>query len=181
MFTDFNEIKRISVLYPYCKFRKFRNEEDAWKFVRQHVNKHALGNLYNYGDAFSLHVKMEYFIGKDSIYYNFRTEKMGYIKIVTNKAVVENKSNLIMVELKDISLNNMLIVSHLIAIYHGLQLLGDFVDVDITVPDHSIFYTLMTYSGTNKTINKILDKIKSRLGKLSVTLLNVEEDEESDE
>ncbi|MCM1441551.1 MAG: hypothetical protein NC131_20440, partial [Roseburia sp.] len=65
-----------------------------------------------------------------------------------------------------------LISSHLIAIWHGLRIIGDFVDVDVTVPDHSVFYALMTYKGKNKVINRVREFIDKRPANVSVTLKN---------
>ena len=49
-------------------------------------------------------------------------------------------------------------------------MLGDFVDVDITVPNHSIFYALTAYTGNSQVIRRTLQCIKMRLGKVSLTL-----------
>lgn len=176
VYEDFAPVKRIMTLYPYPKFRKFKTEEEAWAFVKRHQNKHVYSGITKYGDTFDNHyVKMEYFIGDNSLYYNFRTDKIGYIKIISNKATVQNRTSLIMARIDNISLNRDMISSHLIAIYHGLDLIGDFIDVDVTVPDHSIFYTLMTYSGYSKVINRVLTQIRDRLGKLSVSLPALQE------
>lgn len=179
VYEDFSSIERIMALYPYPKFRKFKNEEDAWSFVKRYNNKHVYGGINKYGDTFDTHfVRMEYFIGEDTLYFNFRTSKIGYIRIVSGKATIQNKSNLIMARIDNIFLNKDMITAHLIAIYHGLQLIGDFIDVDVTVPDHSIFYTLMTYKGNSKVINRVLEQIRNRLGKLSVSLPDLGTEEE---
>lgn len=179
VYEDFKSVQRIMALYPYPKFRKFRTTEEAWAFVRRYNNKHFYHGVYKYGDTFNNHyISMEYFIGKDSLYYNFRTKKIGYVKIVSSKAEVQNGANLITARIRNIYLNPNMISAHLIAIYHGLELLGDFVDVDVTVKDHSVFYALMTYKGQNRVIRRVLDKINSRLGKLSVSLPDFGEEEE---
>ena len=182
VYEDFSSVKRIMALYPYPKFRKFKTDEDAWNFVKRYQNKHVYAGISKYGDTFDTHyVKMEYFIGKNALYYNFRTSKIGYIKVISNKAVIQNRTNLIMARVDNISLNSEMITAHLIAIYHGLQLLGDFIDVDVSVPAHSIFYTLMTYSGYNKVILRVLEQIRNRLGKLSVSLPDMGEEDYDEE
>lgn len=178
VYDDYSSVERIMALYPYPKFRKFSDEKLAWEFVRRHENKHAYTYINKYGDTFNKHfVKMEYFIGENSVYYNFRTQNLGYIKIISDKALVENRANLIKAELKNTSLNNEMITGHLIAIYHGLSLIGEFIDVDVTVPDHSIFYALMTYKGSNKVILRVLEQIRNRMGKLSVTMPDLGQEE----
>lgn len=180
VYEDYKSVERIKSLYPYPKFRKFNTDEAAWEFVRRNKNKHEFSSVYKYGDTFdNLCISMEYFIGKDSIYFNFRTSKIGYIKIISDRAEVENRANIITATIKNIELNNEMITSHLITIYHGLQLIGDFIDVDVTVPDHSIFYTLMTYNGNSRVINRVLEQIRNRKGKLSVSLPDFGEEEDS--
>ena len=71
-----------------------------------------------------------------------------------------------------------LISNHLIAIWHGLQIIGTMIDVDIQVPDHSIFYALMTYKGKNKTITRVREYIDRRPAKVSVSLRDFNEEEE---
>lgn len=172
VYQDYTDVKRIITLYPYAKVRSFRTETDAWNFVRKNINTHELLKLRKYGDTFDeMFVKMEYFIGKNSLYYNYDTSKLGSgIRIINSKAMIQQTVNSATVEVPGISVNPNLIYGHVIAIYHGLDVIGDFVDVDVTVPDHSIFYTLNSYTGDNRVLNKVLTRIKSRLGHLSISL-----------
>ena len=62
------------------------------------------------------------------------------------------------------------ISGHIIAIYNGIKLLGDFIDVEVVVPDHSVFYAIRSYTGNNRAITRLKDYLKVRLGKVSVTL-----------
>jgi hypothetical protein len=171
VYSDFKSVERVMALYPYPKFRKFKKEEDAWAFVKRNKNKHKFTYLNKYGDTFdNMYIRMEYFIGKSSIYYNFFTKKLGYVKIISEKAIIENRANVITAELPNTFLDNDMITGHLIAIYYGLQMIGEFIDVDITVPDHSILYTLISYSGNNEVILRVKNLIKSRTGKISVSM-----------
>ena len=180
VYENFDYVRRIQTLYPYCKFRKFHTESEAWNFVKRYENKHAFTTLTHYGDTFDkLCVKMEYFIENDTIYYNFRTKGVGTIKLYSDTAIINNRSDLIMAELRDVHLNPMMISAHMIAIYHGLVLLGDYLDVDVLVRTHSVYYALMSYTGNNRVIRRTTEKIKHRLGNLSVTL-RVSEDNEDE-
>lgn len=178
VYDNYQYIKRIKTLYPYCKFRTVVDEEAGWEFVRRYRNLHKFVQLYKYGNTFkTMCVCMEYFIYNNSVYYNFRTEKVGNIKLCKEGANIDHRYGLIMVELPNMKLNKDTILGNLIAIFHGLDLLGDFLDVDITIPNHSVFYSLMTYSGSDRRILRVREKIENRLGNISLTLLDVEEGE----
>lgn len=172
VYREYTEVKRIITLYPYAKVRSFRTETEAWNFVRRNLNNYELLKLTKYGDTFDeMFVRMEYFIGKDSLFYNYDTSKLGSaIRIVNSKAIIEQTVNSAVVEIPGLSVNPNLIYGHIIAIYHGLDVIGDFVDVDVVVPDHSIFYALNSYTGNNRVLNRVLTRIKSRLGHLSISL-----------
>lgn len=173
VYADYADVRRILALYPYTKFRKFKKEEEAWEFVRTYSMKYRLlDNIYKYGDTFSKHyISMEYFIGKDALYYNFDTRRIGYIKVPERKNhIIDNRSNLITVKIENFRLNNETITGHLMAICKGLDVIGEYIDVDIKLHDHSVFYVFQSYSGTNQAILKIIQRIKDRMAKISLTL-----------
>lgn len=176
VYEDFDYVRRIQTLYPYCKFRKFRTEEEAWDFVNRNENKRQFTNLKQYGDTFDkLFVQMEYFIEKDKIYYNFDTSGVGAIKLTSVTAIIDNRSELIMACMKDIHLNPNMISAHMVAIYHGLDIIGDYLDVDIVINNHSVYYALMSYTGKSRVIRRTTDRIKDRLGNVSVTIRTKED------
>lgn len=171
IYEDPRIIDRILALYPYTKFRKFATEDECWEFIRRNENTHGLEDITDFGDAFPKHhVKMEYFIWNSNIYYNFDTHLLGTIRILDKEAVVENRANLIKVMLPNIIVDPNTISGHIIALYNGIRLLGDYIDVSVTVPDHSIFYALHSYTGNNRAITRLRRYLDSRLGKVSVTL-----------
>lgn len=173
VYTDTKTVERIRALYPYAKIRNFRDEDECWKFVNRYKNSYALDDVYNYGKTFdNMFVTMEYFI-RDSLYFNYDTSKVGYIKIISDRAVVNNKAELITARLDNIALEDKSIFGHLIAIYHGLKLIGDMLDVNVVVPDHSVFYALNTYTGNNRVISRVRSFIDSRQGKVSLTIRKI--------
>lgn len=175
VFKRWSDVERVIALYPYPKYRKFETEEECWEYVKRNTYKRVYTDVTKYGDTFdSLYVQMQYFIRPDKVYYNFFTKKLGYIAIECDNenVTVINRTENIKAIMHDIYLNDDQISSHLIAIWHGLRIIGDFVDVDVTVPDHSIFYALMTYKGSNKVINRVRDYINNRTAHVSVTLKN---------
>lgn len=183
VYQTWGEVERIIALYPYPKYRKFATEEECWEYVRRHTTKRIYTDITKYGETFdNLYVKMEYFIRGDKVYYNYKTGKMGYIAIESTdpSVIVINRTSGIKAILKDIYLNDNLITSHMIAIWHGLRIIGEFVDIDIRVPDHSIFYALMTYKGSNKTINRVRRYIDERMAKVSVSMKDFGGDDDVD-
>ena len=181
VYETWAEVERIAVLYPYPRFRKFKTTEECWEYVRRHTAKKVYRDVNKYGETFKdMYVRMEYFIRPGRVCYNFFTKKIGYIAIENNdpNISVTNRSGSIKVVLNEIYLNDDLISNHLIAIWHGLRIIGTMIDVDIQVPDHSIFYALMTYKGKNKTITRVREYIDRRPAKVSVSLRDFNEEEE---
>lgn len=178
VYDTWEEVERIAVLYPYPKFRKFKTHAECWDYVKRHTSKRIYRDVSKYGETFrDMYVTMEYFILDNRVCYNFFTKKIGYIAIENSdeNITVVNRNGSVKVTLHEIYLNNELISNHLIAIWHGLQIIGDLIDVDIHVPDHSIFYALMTYKGKNKTINRVRNYIDNRMAKVSVSLKDFNE------
>lgn len=178
VYSSFEPVRRIKALYPYCKFRTVVTEEDGWAFVKRYKNLHNFTQLRHYGSTFEkLCIDMEYFITNNSIFFNFFLNDYGYLRLHTDKCLVRYSADLIMVEMPNIKLDKDSIFGNLIAIYHGLSLLGDYVDVDITLPNHSIFYALTSYTGDNRVITRVTNHIKERLGNVSFTLIDVDMEE----
>lgn len=169
------DVERITKLYPYPKYRKFRTTEECWNYVERYAYRRVYTDLNKYGDTFDkLYIRMEYFIRKDRVYYNFYTKKCGYITLVSDdeNIVIENSNGVIKVIYMNLNLSEDRIVDHVIAIYHGLKVVGEMIDVDILVPDHSIFYALMTYKGKNRQIMRVREYIDRRMAKVSVSMKN---------
>lgn len=173
VYTRWSDVERIRMLYPYPKFRKFKTEEECWEFVHRYGYNREFTDIHKYGDTFDkLFLRMEYYIYGDCVYYNFFTGKLGYVKIISadENVIVQSTTSVIKACMRNIELDDDRILSHLIAIYHGLKLVGDYVDVDVRVPDHSIYYALCAYRGNNNTFNRALESIRNRLGEFSVSL-----------
>lgn len=171
IYEDPKVIDNILALYPYTKFRKLSTEEECWAFLERYENNHGIDEIRDFGDTFdNHHVVMEYFIHKQNLYFNYDTSKLGTLRIVKESAVIENRTNLIKAMIPNVIVDSNTIGGHVIAIYNGIKLLGDFVDVEVVVPDHSIFYAIRSYTGNSRTIARLKDYLKTRLGKVSVTL-----------
>lgn len=171
IYEDPATIDKILALYPYTKFRKFATEEECWDFLNRFENNRGVEVITNFGDTFDFqHVVMTYYIHNSNLYYNFDTKGLGTLRLSSDKAVIENRTNLVKAMLPNVIVNPNTISGHIIAIYHGIQLLGDYIDVEVVVPDHSIFYAMHSYTGDNRAIRRLRNYTAERVGKVSVTL-----------
>lgn len=171
VYEDYSMIERILSLYPYTKFRKFDTEAECWEFINRNENKHKIEEITNFGDTFDKHrVIMEYFINNSTLYFNFNTKNLGTLRLINDRAIIENRNGLIKAQINNVVVDSEKIQGHIIAIYQGIKLLGDFIDVEVIVPDHSIFYAIRSYTGTDRTIKRLQDYLRTRQGKVSVTL-----------
>jgi len=184
VFNDYKKIERLAIIYPYCSYRKFYDEADAWRWVGTHGSRKITSNIYKYGKTFDKHfVTFEYKIANASVYANITTKNLGYVKLLSddNNVVIDNRTGSIYLEIKDLDLNPDLVLSHLIAIYNVLDLLGNFVDVEVVLPNHSIFFALTKYTGNSRALLRVIEKIKKRKGGLAWTLKDyVTEDKRGD-
>lgn len=164
----------IMAVYPYPKFKKCDTHEEAVKWLSENSRDFMDIAHKHYGEtANSGYVRIEYFIAGNNIYYNVYTDKVGYIKVPQADGVlVESRPELLKIKVINVKLNNANIMHHTIAIRRILKLLGDFVDVDILVPDISIFLALTKYTGKNYAIRGVQDDINRRLGAVSITVKN---------
>lgn len=167
-------IENLKAVYPYIKFRKFQDEEAAWFFARTNHTEKPLLNLKMYGDKLlkKHYVIVSYVVTDDIIYCTINTSKIGTVRIYSEdeNISVDNRVSSILIQIKGLRLCNDSIYSHVIALYRILTLIGPFIDIELIIPDHSIYYMLTSYSGTNNNINRLHILIKERLGNIAYTL-----------
>lgn len=166
------EVKELLKIMPYLQFSKVKDEEEGFAYIRSHQTHRRLESVRDYGSTFPLcHVVMEYIIGLDgNLYYNFDTSKFGYVRIVNDKAVLDQRPDRISAMLDNYVVDRNRISSHLVAIKAGLELIGELVDVEVLIPDYSIFYALRSYTGSNRFIKKIHKYLDERAGEVSITI-----------
>ena len=162
----------IIALYPYPKFQKCSTYEEAREWIRKHSRTFTSLKRERYGDVgYCGYARIEYFIVNGFSYYNIYTRRVGQLRIDSSEYIhVDNRRNLIKVKITDTMLDDDLIQHHVIAITRILKLLGGFVDVDVVVPDVSIYLALTKYSGNDYVIRSFQRLQQSRLGGFSVTV-----------
>lgn len=166
------QVDTIVALYPYPKFKKVRDEVEARVWLRENTRKMNCLTFSKYGStATAGYARIEYFISNNEIFYNIDTRKVGYIKVLASEEVsVDARATILKVKVRNVCLDNSMIAHHIIAIKRILKILGEYIDVDITVPDVSIFLALTRYTGNNYLIKGIQRDIEVRLGAVSITV-----------
>lgn len=165
----------MSSIFPYPKFRKVHSLEEGIKFLERYDRGIIEPRFKNYGDTdkdFG-YVTIEYFIDENDLYVTIDTTKVGFIKVsvnTPNDVAVDNRPTTIRIRISNIRLNNDLISDHCVAIQNILELLGDFVDVNLIVPDISIYLALTKYTGDSYVIRDCKEIIERRLGGVSYTI-----------
>lgn len=165
----------LASIYPYPKFRKVRTKTDAINFLARYNRGEVQVNFYNYGetDRYNGYASIKYVIDENDLYVTIDTSKVGFIRVGTKNlkdTVVDNRPTMIRSKISNINLNNELISDHCMAVNTILELLGGYVDVNIEVPDISVYLALTKYSGDNYIIRESQDIIKNRMGGVSITI-----------
>ena len=173
IYSNWDRVAELASLFPYCKYRKFKTETDCWDFVnRYRTTRHTL-SMTKYGDTFdNLYVRMFYIVTPSKLYFTYNTERFGNIRLDEQEGLlVSYFGKGIMVSVNtDTTYDNQTILSHLLAISKGVEILGELVDIDIVLPDHSIYYALTKYNGDDETILQVQRQLKDRMAEVSYTL-----------
>ena len=169
------QLESLIALYPYPKFAKVANEDEARAWLRRHQRLDYGYNIVNYGDTANYgYVDVDYTILPDGVKYDISTERLGYIRVESSENVlVDSRMDSLHVIVKGLKLRDELIPHHLIAIQRVLNLLGEYVDVNVHVPDMSVYLALTKYTGKNTSITSIQRNIKARLGAFAVTVKQI--------
>lgn len=172
IYTNWRDVERVKALYPYPKWCKCKSEEEAYEFIRRNKYGFELSSIYNYGNTFdNLYLTAFYKIGDNCVYYIVDCSKVGKMRVSNANAIIEYRSDKIYIKLPDIRVSDTSISGHMSAIYHLLVLLGDFVDINLVLPNYSIFYALSSYKGTKcRSVQIVQSLIKKRLAAISYTL-----------
>ena len=173
VYFTWSEVEELASIFPYCRYRKFDTEEACWEFVYRYKSNKTSLSMTKYGDTFdNLFIRMSYALDETRMYFNYNTEKFGRVKIdqQENQLIQYTAKYILVTEPAPKKLDNKTIISHLETISRGVEIIGDLVDIDIVLPDHSIYYALTTYSGDNEYIATIKNKLHARTAEISFTL-----------
>lgn len=166
------QLDAIIAIYPYPKFRKFHTTEEARQWIRMNQRSIQNTDIVNYGDTSSAgYATVKYQIRKDEVLYEVDTRLLGFVKIQqTDKVLVEARPRSLVVRYLGLALNDDLIMHHIIAIRNIMRFMGGFVDLDICVPDISIYLALTKYRGKNYMLKSAQHDMAKRLGAVAITV-----------
>lgn len=169
------QLESLIAVYPYPKFAKVANEDEARAWIRAHQRIDYGYNIDNYGDTANYgYVDAEYKILTDSVKYHISTDKLGYIRVESSEVVlVDSRQDSLNIVVKGLKLNNDLIAHHVIAIQRLLNIMGEYVDVNVHVPDMSIYLALTKYTGKHPIITSTQKFVKARLGGFAITVKQI--------
>lgn len=172
IYSNWKDVERVAALYPYPKWAKFQNEEDAIAWLKRNKYGWKLSGVNKYGSTFnSLYIDAQYRISDTFVQYVFDCSRIGNIRIDKPDVTCEYDGTRVNVRADNVYLSNESIGGHMSAIYVLLDLLGPYLDVNILLPYYAIFYALTSYTGTgSRPVCVVRECIKSRLGEVSYTL-----------
>lgn len=172
--TNYKEVEKIKAIYPYAKFAKFTREEDAQLFLKRNSNPHEFANLFNYGNTFDkFFIYAKYRILNDGVYYVLDLTRIGSVRIFAKDAIIEYKGYKTYVKMGNVNISDKSISGHLTAIYNLLEIIGENFDVNIEIPNFSVFYALTAYSkGNSRAVNLTRKMIQERICEVAFTLRN---------
>lgn len=172
---NWQEVKALIAVYPYASFKRFRTEQEAWDFVntRTRARKSTTSIIHNYGETYlDLCVELNYYITPTAIYANVFLNDKTDLAIYCNEpnVAVTKKGRVILICNKQYTLKPDSLRDTAVAIHSLLRTLGPVVDVNINVPDMATFYMLQ-YDG-RKVVEyvRLQNLIKSRTGKVGITV-----------
>lgn len=155
-------------IYSYPKFKKVETTEEAQRWFNEQERVHIKSKTIRYGAKNKTsYVSVEYFIADDCIFYNIRTDNFGFIKLTKLPENVKQDARYDLIKLKvcDVSLDDSKISSNCIAIENVLRILGPYLNIELVVPDISIYLACVRYTGKSFVISRVKNIINSRYGK----------------
>ena len=166
------EVNILRAIYPYAKSHYAKTMEEAQQWIAMNSRRRYDTKVQKYGTtSWNRFIQIVYFISDNAIFYNLDLTKFGRTRVdLQDGIVVDNRPNLIKVKVLNTYLDSDLIQHHAIAVKRILTLLGDYCDVDIVVPDMSVYIALTDYSGRDRILKSVQSLIKERLGGVSFTV-----------
>lgn len=174
--TDtYEDIEDLITVVQYPKFIKTRTKDEAMEFVYRNTMEFQLKKLIRYGECFTTnYVKISYFIRNKSLYYNIYTDKFGRLIIpeenISKDMIIEQRNTITTIQIKNTNFDNNLILSHGLAIQMILTLLGSYIDVELVIPNHSVYYLFNSYTGNYRPYVRLIDFMGSRKGRVCFTM-----------
>lgn len=170
--TSWAEAEQLISTSCFAIYRKFFNYDAALKFLTTREARKTLSRLKGFGDILSnCHLKINYMFDSNSIYINIDRSLLPNVTLSSRDDLCINYSRNIIAIKENLVLSRDKLSPHIIIINEILEIVGDFIDIELFIPYNSIYYVLEKYNGTNIKIRSIQDRIKSRRGNIAYTTL----------
>lgn len=167
------QLEFLSSVYTYPQFKKVSNMEEAQRYFNL-CNRQFIGTgLNKFGKESDIgYIRIEYFIDGKNIYANVDTSHFGFIKLCDLPRNVKQDSTYDLLKLKvcNVVLNDSLIAHHCTAITNILSLFDSYINVELVIPDISVFLAITKYSGNNFAIKRTQGVLNGRMGKVFYTI-----------
>lgn len=160
-------------VYSYPKFIRIRDESEALQFFKENSRDNISSSIHKLGHRTKVgYITIEYFIDGTNIYYNVHTEHFGYIKLlyIPSNVKIDSGYDLMKIKICNVILDDMNISHHCIAILNILKLFGDTINVELILPDISVFLACTKYTGTNFKIKQLQNNLDARKGEVYYTI-----------
>lgn len=154
-------------VYSYPKFKKVETAKEAREFFTANDREFFTPSLKQYGKVEDIgYISVQYFIDGNNIYVNTFTEHFGFIKLSNLPSNVKQDASydLLKIKICNVVLDDSLIAHHCIAINNILTLFDPYVNIELILPDVSIYLACTKYKGRNFGIKNLQGTLQSRMG-----------------
>ena len=153
--------------FPRSNFKRIEDMKEArdfWKFAEKKFFSTDIVKLSHKSKY--AYLTIEYFIDNNNIYINMITKNLGFIKFsnLPSNISQEVSYDLLKLKISNVVLDDSLIAHHCVAICNILRLIGPLVNVELILPDVSVYLALTKYEGKNFEILRTRSELESRLG-----------------
>lgn len=160
-------------IYSYPKFKMVENVAEAKKFFNSNIREFFTPSLNQYGKVKDIgYISVQYFIDGNNIYLNVYTKHFGFIKMSDLPSNIKQDSSYDLLKMKicNINLDNSQISHHCVAITHILQIFGDYINIELILPDVSVYLACTKYKGRNFGIKRLQSMLNTRMGATFYTI-----------
>lgn len=172
---DKQKIQVLKKIYTRPVVKMFATARECEEYILSHPRKMYLNKGQRSGwSPKAAYMRVECFVDVDTIYANVYTDHFGYVypNIKKPNVIYSATYDLIKIKMTGVHVKPGSITSQCLAIYNIVSLFNDIINMQVVVPDISVYLALTAYSGRNPAINRIRDGLNGRIGKVALILKN---------
>lgn len=161
-------------IYSYPVIQYVKTAEEGYDFIRKKNRKFYINDTKQAGwKETTAYLRIEYFVGDDTVYANIYTDHFGYVYLNIRDSSDIKQSvtyDMIKVKLTGRRMRDQSITSHCQAIQNVLHLFSPIINVQIVVPDISVYLALTRYTGKSSAIRMARRELDTRIGKVMLVV-----------